>query len=253
MNTKTKDKNKNKNDIKTNKCKCINLSKITVSKLMSIFIVFLILLITITFIKTNITNYKLLQKILKTNHDFFTSEDLYIETYTYNHVNSLFETTKFWVKGNHGKTEKTHANNTTNITYYDREKNQTIHPQIKAVHVTDFNIGAGLTYSELPNIIQYNFSEYNTFENIKTYLHFSPIVVENIYNIPCYKVAYYTDYGYEVSWYDVKTLYPVKSLNDNYDTSYLVTKCPLTEEELTIDTTGYEYFDYTNIEPTKVN
>lgn len=251
MNKKTEDKNNSKTT--KNKHNKVNLSKITVSKLISIFVMFLILLIIISFIKTNITNYQLLQKILKTNHDFFKSEDLYIETYTYNNINSLFETTKFWVNGNHGKTEKVLSNNNIDVTYYDREKNQTIHPNTKSIILPKLDIGSGLTYSELPSIVQYNFSEYNTFENIKTYLHFSPIVVETIYNIPCYKVAYYTDYGYEVSWYDVKTLYPIKSLNERYDTTYLVSNCPLTEEELTIDTTGYEYFDYTNVEPTKTN
>ena len=254
---KSKDKKDiNKKDKKTKEPKKNLNTKITISKLVSIFIIFLILLIIISFIRTKIINYKLYLEIIKSNIELSNSTNLYAETYRYGNINKLSSSTKTWSKGNHVKKESTHTNSLddklyTSIMYKDIEKKLEIYPEPKVICKETYmcNVSTALD----PIIILTSIDCSTPLDYFKNFLYTSNITVESIFNTPCYKITYTSEGTYETAWFDATTLYPVLTLSPIGYTTYNFQECDLSEEELIIDTTGYEIWDYTTEKPFKVN
>lgn len=254
---KTKEKKDiNKNDKKEKEPKKNLNTKITISKLISIFIIFLIVLIIISFIRTKLINYKLYLEIVKTNIELSNSTNLYAETYRYGDINKLSSSTKTWAKGNHVKKESIYSNSLddklyTNVMYKDIEKKLEIFPDPKIINMESSmcSVSAALN----PIVILTSIDCSTPLDYFKNFLYTSNITVESIFNTPCYKITYSSEGTYETAWFDVTTLYPVLTLSPIGYTTYNFQECDLSEEELIIDTTGYEIWDYTTEKPFKVN
>ena len=231
------EKNTSKNNETTKK----SLNSITISKVIKIFIILTIFVITIIFIKNKIINYNLFTQIVETNLKLFKSDNLYLEHISYNNVNTISEHTKIWIKGNHSKTERYSSDNSTNIIYKIIDSGETINPDAKKI--IKIKPTSPITYSDIPYIATLDFSELSFSNKLKEFINLSDITVETIYNIPCYKVTHTFDNSYETTWFDVNTLYPIKSINNQTDTNYIISTCPLSENNLTIDTTGYDIIE----------
>ena len=231
------EKNTSKNNETTKK----SLNSITISKVIKIFIILTILIITIIFIKNKIINYNLFTQIIETNSKLFKSDNLYLEHISYNNVNTISEHTKIWIKGNHSKTERYSSDNSTNIIYKIIDSGETINPDAKKI--IKIKPTSPITYSVITYIATLDFSELSFSNKLKEFINLSDITVETIYNIPCYKVTHTFDNSYETTWFDVNTLYPIKSINNQTDTNYIISTCPLSENNLTIDTTGYDIIE----------
>lgn len=230
-----------KNTSKNNKTTRTNLNNITISKIIKMFIILTILVIAIIFTKNKIINYNLFTQIIETNSKLFKSDNLYLEHISYNNINTISEHTKIWIKGNHSKTEHYSSDNSTNIIYKIIDSGETIIPDAKKI--IKIKPTSPITYSDIPYIATLNFSELSFSNKLKEFINLSDITVETIYNIPCYKVTHTFDNSYETTWFDVNTLYPVKSINNQTDTNYIISTCPLSENNLTIDTTGYDIIE----------
>lgn len=230
-----------KNTSKNNETIKTNLNNITISKIIKIFVILTILVMAIIFIKNKIINYNLFTQIVETNSKLFKSDNLYLEHISYSNVNKIFEHTKIWIKGNHSKTERYSSNNSTNIIYRIIDSGETINPDAKKI--IKIKPTSPITYSDIPYIATLDFSELSFSNKLKEFINLSNITVETIYNIPCYKVTHTFDNSYETTWFDVNTLYPIKSINNQTDTNYIISTCPLSENNLTIDTTGYDIIE----------
>ena len=230
-----------KNTSKNNKTTRTNLNNITMSKIIKMFVILTILVIAIIFTKNKIINYNLFTQIIETNSKLFKSDNLYLEHISYNNINTISEHTKIWIKGNHSKTERYSSDNSTNIIYKIIDSGETINPAAKKI--IKIKPTSPITYSDIPYIVTLNFSELSFSNKLKEFINLSDITVETIYNIPCYKVTHTFDNSYETTWFDVNTLYPIKSINNQTDTNYIISTCPLSENNLTIDTTGYDIIE----------
>ena len=254
---KTKEKKDiNKKDKKTKEPKKNLNTKITISKLVSIFIIFLILLIIISFIRTKLINYKLYLEIVKTNIELSNSTNLYAETYRYGDINKLTSSTKTWAKGNHVKKESISGNSLddklyTNVMYKDIEKKLEIFPDPKIINIESSMCSVSAALNPIGILTSIVCS--TPLDYFKNFLYTSNITVESIFNTPCYKITYSSEGTYETAWFDATTLYPVLTLSPIGYTTYNFQECDLSEEELIIDTTGYEIWDYTTEKPFKVN
>lgn len=230
-----------KNTSKNNETIKTNLNNITISKIIKIFVILTILVMAIIFIKNKIINYNLFTQIVETNSKLFKSDNLYLEHISYSNVNKIFDHTKIWIKGNHSKTERYSSDNSTNIIYRIIDSGETINPDAKKI--IKIKPTSPITYSDIPYIATLDFSELSFSNKLKEFINLSNITVETIYNIPCYKVTHTFDNSYETTWFDVNTLYPIKSINNQTDTNYIISTCPLSENNLTIDTTGYDIIE----------
>lgn len=230
-----------KNTSKNNETTQTNLNNITISKIIKIFVILTILVMAIIFIKNKIINYNLFTQIVETNSKLFKSDNLYLEHISYSNVNKIFDHTKIWIKGNHSKTERYSSDNSTNIIYRIIDSGETINPDAKKI--IKIKPTSPITYSDIPYIATLDFSELSFSNKLKEFINLSNITVETIYNIPCYKVTHTFDNSYETTWFDVNTLYPIKSINNQTDTNYIISTCPLSENNLTIDTTGYDIIE----------
>lgn len=230
-----------KNTSKNNETTKTHLNNITISKIIKIFVILTILIMAIIFIKNKIINYNLFTQIVETNSKLFKSDNLYLEHISYSNVNKIFEHTKIWIKGNHSKTERYSSDNSTNIIYKIIDSGETINPDAKKI--IKIKPTSPITYSDIPYIATLDFSELSFSNKLKEFINLSDITVETIYNIPCYKVTHTFDNSYETTWFDVNTLYPIKSINNQTDTNYIISTCPLSENNLTIDTTGYDIIE----------
>ena len=218
-----------------------SLNSITLSKVIKIFIILTILIMTIIFIKNKIINYNLFTQIVETNLKLFKSDNLYLEHISYSNVNKIFEHTKIWIKGNHSKTERHSINNSTSIIYKIIDSGETINPDAKIIAKAPPT--SPITYNDIPYIATLDFSELSFSHKLKEIINISNITVDIIYNTPCYKITHKLGNSYETTWFDVNTLYPVKSINRFTETNYIFSECPLSEKELTIDTTGYDIIE----------
>ena len=216
-----------KNTSKNNETTKTHLNNITISKIIKIFVILTILIMAIIFIKNKIINYNLFTQIVETNSKLFKSDNLYLEHISYSNVNKIFEHTKIWIKGNHSKTERYSSDNSTNIIYKIIDSGETINPDAKKI--IKIKPTSPITYSDIPYIATLDFSELSFSNKLKEFINLSDITVETIYNIPCYKVTHTFDNSYETTWFDVNTLYPIKSINNQTDTNYIISTCPLSE------------------------
>ena len=135
--------------------------------------------------------------------------------------------------------------------YKDIEKKLEIFPDPKIINIESSmcSVSAALN----PIVILTSIDCSTPLDYFKNFLYTSNITVESIFNTPCYKITYSSEGTYETAWFDATTLYPVLTLSPIGYTTYNFQECDLSEEELIIDTTGYEIWDYTTEKPFKVN
>ena len=85
----------------------------------------------------------------------------------------------------------------------------------------------------------------NLLDKIKLSLYIKSVTYEKLNGIETIKVHCSDKNGFETSWYDASTLYPVKRISDSHpeNATYKLTDCPLSEEKITF----FDINEYTEI------
>ena len=244
---KTKEKKDTKNKEEKIQKKNLN-TKITLSKLVSIFILFLVILIIFAYTRTQIINYNLIVDIINTTNQKLNSDNLYLESYSYSNINTLSEYNKIWAKGDYIKQE--HFWDNVEITYKNRKDNTAIYPDQKTIMIHE-KVGTTANL-DLPFLIYLEPDQLTFFDKIKLMTEEVDIIISSMYGKPCYRVTYITGNVVDTTWFDVQTLLPIKT-SSGIDTTYYFSECTLTEDELTIDSTGYNVIDLTNTQSKTTN
>ena len=132
------------------------------------------------------------------------------------------------------------------ITYKNRKENTSIYPDQKTIML---NEKVGTTANlDLPILIYLEPDQLTFWDKLTLMIEEVDIIIDSMYGKPCYRITYITNNIVDTTWFDVQTLLPIKK-SSGRDTTYSFNDCPLSEEELTIDTTGYNIIDLTKIKP----
>ena len=204
------------------------------SKIILLIIILLLIILSIfTVIKIN--QYNTIINIANANIEKRDTKNFYYEV---NNVteNSIF---KIWVKDSKIKHQAFTNNNLTQTIYVDSINNSTciVTEEDKAYSIQENQTLIQPVFINSPNILDsaIGIVKDSSFSNkISFAFSIKSVNSELLDNKSTIKVSYTIDDTLETTWFDSTTLYPIKTeLNSNINSTYNLTDCTLSDEELT--------------------
>ena len=216
------------------------------SKIILIITIILLIILAI-FTGIKIYQYKTLEKIGYAIYGKRDTLNYYYEVKPDSPSDSAVPASKVYVKDNKVRYENLDDNGQTIwIAYSDTDTQSTylVYENSKSYSKFD-RILIGPGFGNLPSniIIPSLEDEVKFIDRIKLALSIKSITHEKLNDIETIKIHCNDKNGFETSWYDANTLYPMRIESDTYLTNvnYYMSDCPLSDEEMTFtDFNNYE-------------